>query len=127
MTHTLRTRALRLSPQGALLAADWRKRGSSKQAFALGRRQDPEHLAVFRDRAARNLDALVLLEYLDDGLVADGVGLVLLIDQSLDRLLHALARDVLVGDATNARVEEILELEQALRRVHVLVGGHTRN
>ena len=42
-------------------------------------------------------------------------------------MLHALAGNVFVGDTTNARVEEILQLEQALRGVHVLVGRDARN
>src|SRR5436853_5845798 len=93
----------------------------SEQFLALGRREDAEHLAVFGHGAPSDLDSLLFFEHLDDGLVAEGVGFVLLIDDFFDGLLHAFGGDVLVCYPSYRRIEEILELEQALRRVHVFV------
>src|SRR5690606_9829939 len=62
---------------------------SSEEPLALRRGEDPEELAVLGDRAPRDLDALGLLQHLDDLLIADRVRLVFLVDQLLDRLLHA--------------------------------------
>src|SRR3954468_8469685 len=93
----------------------------SEEALALRRRQDPEHLAVLCHGAACDLDAFRLLQHLHDPLIGDGIRLVFVVDELLDRLLHALARDVLVRDPADAGVEEVLELEQTLRGMHVLV------
>src|SRR5882762_4674084 len=99
----------------------------SEKLLALGRREDAEHLAVLRHRAPSDLDSLLFFEHLDDGLIAEWVLLVLLVDDLLDGLLHALGRDVLVRHPSDRRIEEILELEKALRGVHVFVGGNARD
>src|SRR5579859_5843669 len=101
----------------------WNYYFGSEQLLALGRSEDAEHLAVLGHGASSDLDTLLFLEHLDDGLVAEGVLLVLLIDDFFDGLLHAFGGDVLVCYPSYRRIEEILELEQALRRVHVFVGG----
>src|SRR5258706_16457492 len=54
--------------------------GSSKELFPLARRKDPKHLAVFRDRAAGDLDAVAFREHLHDLLVAHRILLVLGLD-----------------------------------------------
>src|SRR5687767_13253995 len=102
-------------------------RGRSEQLLAFARREDAEHLAVLRDRAARDLDAVLLRGDLDDRLIAQRVLLVLAVDDLLDRLLHALGGDVLLRDAADRRVEEVLQLEEPLRRVDVLVRRHARD
>ena len=48
---------------------------------------------------------------------------VLALADLLDVILHRFAGDVLAAGAGDRRVEEVLELEDALRRVHVLGGG----
>src|SRR5688572_5345429 len=89
-------------------------RESLEQLLALARCEDAEHLAILRDRAPRDLDAVVLRENLHDRLIGERVLLVLGVDDLLDRLLHALGGDVLLGDATDGRVEEVLQLEETL-------------
>src|SRR5574338_1116133 len=94
--------------------------------LALAARQDAELLAVLGDGAARDVDA-ALLEQLDDLLVRVRALGVLARDQLLDLRLHRLRREVLAVRARDARVEEELQLEDALRRVHVLRRRHARH
>src|SRR5580698_5418335 len=98
---------------------DWPR---SEELLALARRENAQHLPVFGDGSSRDLNAVSLGEKLDDLLVGQGDRLVFLVDDLLDGLLDALACDVFVGHAPDGRVEEVLELEEALRRVDVLVG-----
>src|SRR6185503_9384909 len=94
--------------------------------LALAARQDAELLAVLRDGAARDIDA-ALLEQLDDLLVRVRTLWIFARDQLLDLRLHRLRREVLAVRARDARVEEELQLEDALRRMDVLARRHARH
>src|SRR4051794_23565805 len=94
--------------------------------LALRRREDPEDLAVLRDGAARDLDPLDLQD-LHDLLVGVGMLRILGRDDLLDVVLDRLARDLVAAGAVDRRVEEELELVDALGRVDVLVRGPPRD
>src|SRR6478609_4011101 len=100
-----------------------RPRSTLKDDFAPRRRQDPQHLAVLRHGAPGDLDALLLGQTLDDGLITERVQLLFLVDHLFDRLLDALTRDVLIRYPSGARVEEVLEFKEALRAVQILPRG----
>src|SRR5262249_43414112 len=106
-------------------AVTWSDAKASKELLALARSENAEHLAVLRDGTARDLNAVVLGEDFDDRLVGQGVRFVLGFDDLLDRLLDAFAGDVVFARAADRRIEEILQLEEPLRRVHVFVRGDT--
>src|ERR1700722_4817850 len=97
--------ACRQSPRPASEAGlpDWPR---SEELLALARRENAQHLSVFGDSSSRDLNAVSLGEKLDDLLVRQGDRLVFLVDDLLDGLLDALARDVFVGHASDGRVEE---------------------
>src|SRR3954463_6492605 len=99
---------------------------SSKNLLPLRGGENSEHLSIFCDGPASYLDPLPLLQELDDRLIAERVFLVFFVDELLDGLLDALAGDVLVGDAPDARIEEVLQFEEPLWGVDVLVRGHPR-
>src|SRR5688500_15401580 len=84
-----------------------------KDLLALRRRQDAHLLAVLGHGAAGDVDA-ALLEQLDDLLVGVRPLGVLGVDQLLDLRLDRLRRQVLAVGARDARVEEELQLEDAL-------------
>ena len=96
---------------------------ASVEDLALVRRGDLQLLAVLRDRAAREHEALALQDA-DDLRVAERLARVLGLDDLADPLLDRDRRDALAVRAADAAVEEVLHLEHALRRVHVLVGHH---
>src|SRR5258708_6776857 len=100
--------------------------GASKNLLPLRGGKDTEHLAVLCHRPTRDLYPFPLFQQLDDGLIAEGVLLVFFVDELLDRLLDALAGDVLVRDAADAGVEEVLQLEEPLWRMNVFVRGDAR-
>src|SRR5262245_56503477 len=96
----------------------------SEVLLPLRRGEDAEHLAIFCHRTTGDDDP-ALAEDLDDALIGQRVRVVLLCDDLLDGLLDRLGREVLVGRTTDGGVEEVLELEEPLRRVDVLVRRHT--
>src|SRR5208283_6123046 len=83
-------------------------------------RQDAQLLAILRDRAARDVDPL-LLEAADDLLVAARGPPVLGRDQVGYHLLDARVGDRGAAVVLVARGEEVLELEDAVGRADVLV------
>src|SRR5262245_8588891 len=107
--------------------ADDHLHGTPASAFLglqapLVRRQDPQLLAIFGDGAPGDGEPLPL-QRLGDLLIGERLAAVLAGDHVADRLLDRHRRDhraVLGGDAA---VEEELQLEEALRRLHVLIGG----
>ena len=94
---------------------------ASIQHFALVGRGDLELLAVFRDRAARQDQALALKDADDLG-IAQRLARVFVLDDLPDPLLDRDRRHAFAERAADPAVEEVLHLEHALRRVHVLVG-----
>src|SRR3989449_1344368 len=99
----------------------------SEKPLALAGRQDSEHLPVLCDGASRDVDVL-RAEDLDDLLIAVGLVAGLAGDDLPDLVLDRLAGDVVTAvGARDRRVEEELQLVDALRRVHVLVRGHPRD
>src|SRR3989475_6827434 len=98
----------------------------SEKPLALAGRQDSEHLPVFCDGASRDVDVL-RAEDLDDLLIAVGLVAGLAGDDLPDLVLDRLAGDVVTAvGARDRRVEEELQLVDALRRVHVRVRGPPR-
>src|SRR5882672_7516180 len=91
------------------------------QYLPLVRRRNLELLAVLGDRAARQLEALALQDA-DDLRVAQRLPRILLLDDLPDPLLDGHRRHRVAVRAGDAAVEEVLHLEHALWRVHVLVG-----
>src|SRR5262245_38750231 len=96
-------------------------RNESADLLAFGRGQDAHQLAILRHRAPRDVD-LLLAEHLGDVLVAERLAGVLLGDDLTDLLLDALRGHLGPLTSAEARREEVLQLERALRRVHVLPG-----
>src|SRR5262249_40460656 len=90
------------------------------QYFALVGGGDLELFAIFRDRAARQHEAL-LLEDADDLRVAERLPRVLVLDDLADALLDRHRPHAVAVRAADPAMEEVLQLEHALRRVHVLV------
>ena len=82
-----------------------------------------ELLSVLGDGPAGDVDPL-LLEESDQLLVAVGLAGILGVDELLDLLLDRLGGQLLTIVAADPGVEEVLELVDALRGMHVLVGGH---
>src|SRR2546428_2963622 len=96
----------------------------SEEPLALAGWQDSDPSPVFRTRASRDVDVL-RAEDLDDPLIAVRLVARLAGDDLADLVLDRLAGDVVAAvGARDRRVEEELQLVDALRRVHVLVGGH---
>src|SRR4029077_20289772 len=87
--------------------------------LAPGRREDAHLLPVLRHGPTRDVDGLLGEEF-GDVLVVQRLPPVFLGDDGPDAFLHALGRHLLAVSAAQARREEVLELERALRRVHVL-------
>src|SRR5262245_35788088 len=94
------------------------------QNLALVGRRNLELLAVFRDGSSRELEPLALQD-VDDLRIAQRLARILLFDDLPDSLLDRHRGHRLAVRARNAAVEEILHLEHALRRVHVLVRDDT--
>src|SRR6185295_16536601 len=90
------------------------------QNFTLIRGRDLQFFAVLGDGAARE-DQAFALEDADDLGVAQRLAGVFVLDDLPDALLDRDRRDALAVRAADAAVEEVLHLEHALRRVHVLV------
>src|SRR5579859_6266162 len=92
-------------------------------APALHRGGDAHRLAVFRDRAPRDVDA-VLDEHIDDLVVGEDAVALLGLDQRLDAEPYRLRRErrAAVGRG-DRRGEEILELEHAAGRCYEFVDG----
>ena len=71
-----------------------------------------------------------MIETLNDRLITERLRLVLFINELLDCLFDAftsnrvLSIDIRTIDATNARIEELLEFEKPLRAMHVLARRH---
>src|SRR5678816_536238 len=95
----------------------------SRRQPALVRGQNPELLAVLGDRAAGDREA-ALLQRLRDFLIRLRLRRVLGGQEVLDHLLDRHRRDHLAVARGDAAVEEELQLEQALRRLDVLVRRH---
>src|ERR1041385_513654 len=104
-----------------------RARGSglraSVQDLALIRCRNLQFFPVLGNRPARELESLALQDA-DDLRVAQRLSRVFLLDDLPDPLLDRHRRDRLAVGAGDAAVEEVLHLEHALRRVHVLVRDH---
>jgi hypothetical protein len=88
--------------------------------------RDAQRLAVLGHGAARALDAL-LLEHLGDLAVRQRLLDVLGRHELLDQRAHRGARRVAAGLGAQRRAEEVLQLEGAERRRHVLGRGHARD
>src|SRR2546423_1608038 len=99
---------------------------SSHDRFALARAGDLHLVAVLRDGAARQLDALPD-ENLDDLVVRYGVVRVLFLDELLDAELDDAGRDLLALLVQHALGEEAPKLDDALRRVRVLAVDDARD
>src|SRR2546423_15081773 len=91
----------------------------SNPRLALARAGDLHLVAVLRDGAARQLDALPG-ENLDDLVVRHGVVRVLFLDKLLDAQLDDAGRDLLALLVQHPFGEEAPKLYDALRRVRVL-------
>src|SRR6185436_9464729 len=96
---------------------------------AVARAADAQRLAVLGDRAPGDVEAVLLLEDLDDGLVRERLVAVLAGDDRAHELAHAGARGrVLAGRRATVRRgpgrhlagEEHLHGHDAARRLHVL-------
>src|SRR4029077_16541874 len=98
------------------------RRSLSVNLLPLRRGQDTHQPPVIGDRPPGDVD-LFLAEQLGDVLVAEGLLRVLLGDDLPDLLLHTLRAHLRALPAAEARGEEVLELEGALRGVHVLARG----
>src|SRR5689334_14480989 len=96
----------------------------SVQDLALIRRRNLQLFAVLRDGAPGEHEALALQDA-DDLRVAQRLAWILVLDDLADALLDCHRRDALAVRAADAAVEEVLHLEHALRRVHVLVRHDT--
>src|SRR5687767_992084 len=94
--------------------------GSSKEHLSLVRRRNLQLLAVLRDRATRQHEPF-LLKDADDLRVAERLARIFVLDDLPDPLLDRHRRDALAERTADPAVEEVLHLEHALRRVHVLV------
>src|SRR6266542_2159448 len=81
---------------------------------------DFQLFAVFRDRPPREHQPF-LLQDADDLRVAEWLARVFVLDDLPDPLLDRDRRDALAVRAADPAVEEVFQLEHALRRVHVLV------
>src|SRR5690606_38971954 len=94
-------------------------------AAADNRGGDVHALPVLGDSAPRDIDPLLLLQHLGNGVVGQDVAYRFCLDQLADAVAHRLGRVLIAtiagGDGGG---EEVLHLEQAARRRHVLVGGH---
>mmetsp|Transcript_6368 Transcript_6368/g.25940 ORF Transcript_6368/g.25940 Transcript_6368/m.25940 type:complete len:254 (+) Transcript_6368:1113-1874(+) len=90
------------------------------------RRRDLHRLAVFGHRAARALDAL-LLQHRRQRAVGQRLLAVLGGDELLDQRPHRGAGGLAAGFGTQARAEEVLQLEGAPGRGHVLGRRHARD
>jgi hypothetical protein len=99
----------------------WRDAAASLVVAAQVAGQDAEFLAVFGDGAPGDGDAL-LEQAGDELLVAERRGGVLHVDQVGDHLLHAGVGDGGAAVGLVAWGEEVLEVEDAVRRLDVLVG-----
>src|SRR5687768_13981612 len=93
------------------------------QNLPLVRRGDLQLLAVLGDGAPRQLETLTL-QNLDDLRIAQRLPRIVLFDDLADPLLDGHRRHRFAIRAGDAAVEEVLHLEHALRRVHVLVRHH---
>src|SRR5205085_9002533 len=91
---------------------------SSHDRLALARAGYLHLVAVLRDSAARQLDALPD-ENLDDLIVRNGVVRVLFLDELLDAELDDAGRDLLALFVEHALGEEAPQLDDARRRVRV--------
>ena len=88
---------------------------------ALRRGQDIHRFAVFGHRAARDIDTGSLQHFLDP-LVRHWPRWIFALDDFADLVLHGLTREGLTPvRATDARVEEVFELKDALGRMNILV------
>src|SRR5687767_10722819 len=74
--------------------------------FTIRRRRNVELVAIFRHRAAGDVDALVV-EDLHDLRVRERLARIFALDEALDLLLHGQAGDVLARIGVDAAVEEI--------------------
>src|SRR5215204_3186487 len=101
-------------------------RRPSHDRLALARARNLHLVAVLRNGAARQLDALPG-QNLDDLVVRDGVVRVLLLDQLLDPKLNDAGRDLLALLVEHALGEEAPQLDDALRRVRVLAVDDARD
>src|SRR5258706_11076128 len=93
---------------------------SSVKDLALIGRWNLELLAILRDGPARELESLALQDA-DNLRVAQRLARILLLDDLADPLLDRHRRDRFPVRAGDAAVEEVLHLEHALWRMHVLV------
>eukprot|EP01136_Pigoraptor_vietnamica_P012868 Opistho-1_new@53237 len=98
---------------------------SHHRAPQVGRR-DLQRLAVLRHRAARHLDAL-LLQHAAELAVRQRLLRVFGTDQLLDQRAHRGARRVAASLGVERGAEEVLQLEGAVGRGHVLGRGHARD
>src|SRR5688572_30840508 len=94
--------------------------GGSSEHSPLVRGGDVQRLAVLRDRAARDRDALLLLQELGQLVVRERVLRVLLLDQLLDALLDRGLAGLLAGGVGGAAGEEVAQAQDAVRGLGVL-------
>lgn len=85
--------------------------------------QDAQALPVFRDGSPRDVNVRGL-EDADDLLVADRFMRIFLGNNLTNPLLDRLRGYLLTGSLCDAALEEILHLQDALRRMYVFVRGH---
>src|SRR5262252_1730719 len=93
---------------------------NSVQNLALVRGRNFELFAVFGDGTACQLEPFTL-QHRDNLRIAQRLARILVLDDLADALLDRHRRDTLAVRAADAAVEEVLHLEHALGRVHVLV------
>src|SRR5262245_43227430 len=79
---------------GALGVTTGRKPGATSELFSEARGLDVELVAVLGDGAAGDVDA-ALFELFDEGLVAEGLGLVFLVDDFFEGDFDGVPGDVL--------------------------------
>src|SRR4029453_14222066 len=92
----------------------------SEEHFSLVRCWNLQLLAILRDGAAGKHQTL-LLEDAHDFRVAQRLARILVLDDLADSLFDGDRRDALAERAADPAVEKVFQLEDALRRVHVLV------
>src|SRR5665213_776074 len=96
-------------------------------AAPLHRRGNAHGLAVFRDRAPRDVDA-GLAQLLDDGIVGQNDGRVFGVDQLLDAVPHRFGGMRLAAmRGRDCRCKEVFQLENTAAGCHVFVGGDARH
>src|SRR4029077_20370601 len=93
---------------------------TSVEDLALVRGRNFELFAILRNRPARQFQPFAL-QHADDLRITQRFSRIFVLDDLPDALLDRHRRHALAVRAADAAVEEVLHLEHALRRGHVLV------